>query len=165
MDKINLIETSQLNLVDDFKELLENKTKTSSYSSNSSWNSEKYKNREFTCFFYEWSSLHMGTKTFYNVADLKKFLDECKIEYTEQQMGRMKNGGMSQYWYVSCIPNAARLLTFTSYDDLKDALLRYHQQNGTEMKKKEYNHFQYPYCGGYGRYPYYHSYDEYHDWD
>lgn len=147
-----------LSLKDSFKEYLE-KRRTSSYSS-SSYSAPYHTQRECTCFFYEHSDMYKGTKTFYTVESLRKWLDECKIEYTEMQMGNIK-GKDHGFWYLACIPGEPRLLCLESYGELRDSLNRY-------RKAKGWGPIESPYMRSYGPTPHYPAYerqDYYHDWD
>ena len=132
---IDFIENPILNLTSHFKEQLIVKPSIPrrEYSYANGYYSSSYSKRDGTMFFYQWSSMQGGTKTFYLISDLKKFLDESKIEYTETQIEMIKKGEDPNYWYLSCIPNSPKLLVLKSYQELKASLQRFHDADGTDM--------------------------------
>ena len=68
------------------------KTTTTTYSNSSYYNSrwkDVPKEFQITLFFYEWSDMHKGTKTFYDRREFMKFLEESKITYTAEQKKKL----------------------------------------------------------------------------
>lgn len=70
-------------------------------------------------YFYEWSDMLHGVKTFTSETEFFKFLAECKITYTDEQ----KEFISSNNWcYVTCIPHHHMIIVAKQYYELKDKL-------------------------------------------
>jgi hypothetical protein len=66
--------------------------------------------------FYEWSNINCEPKFFSHSIPFYRFLDECKINLTPDQNGKIKgNSGC----YITCIPGTHDLIIVKSYDELK----------------------------------------------
>jgi hypothetical protein len=66
--------------------------------------------------FYEWSNLDIEPKFFSHSIAFYRFLDECKINLTDEQNNKIKsNSGC----HITCIPGTHDLVIGTSYDSLK----------------------------------------------
>ena len=98
------------------------KVSTTSYGGNSYYNSrwkDVPKEFQITLFFYEWSSMNKGAKTFYDRREFMKFLEESKITYTEEQKKKLD---YDTYLYVTCYPNKSELMIADTYWKLDTAL-------------------------------------------
>lgn len=72
-----------------------------------------------TIFFYEWSNLRSGAKHFKTKSDFFKYLDECKITYTEKQKKDIEEIKYKNV-FATCVPSKAELLTADTWYQLNN---------------------------------------------
>lgn len=90
------------------------------YLQSTSTTSSGYSSSRFRyIYFYEWSDMLKGVKSFTSATEFFKFLKECNISYTDEQRQFILN---SNWCYTSCIPNQHILLVSKQYYDLKSTL-------------------------------------------
>lgn len=70
-------------------------------------------------YFYEWSDMLKGIKTFTTESSFFDFLKECNITCTDSQREFIHN---NNWCYVSCVPNNRMLIVEKQYYDLKNKL-------------------------------------------
>lgn len=106
-----------------FKKLFNNflKNKTTNYSTTTSYSYNSY-STTLTIYFYEWSDVLGKSRTFYSLDAFRKYLNESKIYYTEEQIAAIKK---SSYCYCSCIPGKPILMVEFQYYAIRDKLIDY----------------------------------------
>lgn len=83
-----------------------------------------------TIFFYEWTNIRGGAKHFKLKADFFKYLDECKIVYTEKQKKDIEETKYKNV-FATCVPNKAELLTADTWYMLSTILDTYEKEKST----------------------------------
>jgi hypothetical protein len=77
-----------------------------------------------TIFFYEWTNIRGGAKHFKQKAEFFKYLDDCKIAYTEKQKKDIEETKYKNV-FATCVPNKAELLTADTWYMLSTILDTY----------------------------------------
>lgn len=108
----------------------ENKPKTygtygSSYNPMANYNANMY---GISIFFYEWSNLRIGAKNFIKKEEFFKYLDDCKIEYTEAQKKEIDDVRYCNI-FATCVPNKAQLMFQKTWHALNTAVNDYKTAN------------------------------------
>ena len=109
------------------KRFAQYEAKESTKSSYSSYSGSSYAQRwegvpkEFqtTIFFYEWSTMTKGAKTFYDKRAFKTFLEESKIVVDSSCMEKIDN---KTYIYCTCKPDESVLMVEDTYFKLQSRL-------------------------------------------
>ena len=74
-----------------------------------------------TIFFYEYTNLRSGAKHFKTKTDFFKFLNECKITYTEAQKKQIEEAKYKNI-FATCVPNKPELMTADTWYLLNQAI-------------------------------------------
>lgn len=77
------------------------------------------KKKNFTLYFYEWSDINNCPKRFNDSESFIKFMDSCKISYSNYHINRLKEGG---WFYCSCVKGKSELILCESYVSLRERL-------------------------------------------
>ena len=109
-----------------FAQYEEKSLKDTSSSSNYGYGSSYYhrydgvpKEFQTTIFFYEWSDMRKGSKSFYDKRKFKDFLLESKISVSSELMAMIDN---KTYLYSTCYPGKSELMIEDTYFKLETAL-------------------------------------------
>lgn len=86
---------------------------------NYNYGGSSYHNGSIYIYFYEWSDMSKGSKTFRSVKDFYEFLSESKIVCTESQKHIIEN---NSWCYATCVPGKNILLVESQYYALKEKL-------------------------------------------
>lgn len=73
----------------------------------------------YTVYFYEWSNINNRPRQFSSSEIFIRYLEDCGIEYTDYQLGRIKEG---KWFYASCVPGKNQLLLCDTYIQLRERL-------------------------------------------
>lgn len=89
-----------------------------SYNYNS-YGGSSYNNGSVYIYFYEWSDMTKGNKTFRSVKDFYEFLAESNIVCTDAQKKVIEN---NSWCYATCVPGRNILMVESQYYNLKEKL-------------------------------------------
>lgn len=78
-----------------------------------------YRNGSVYIYFYEWSDMSKGNKTFRSVNDFYDFLSESNIVCTDEQKKLIEN---NSWCYATCVPGKNILMVESQYYTLKEKL-------------------------------------------
>jgi hypothetical protein len=98
-----------------FKEFYDEQNKPKVYTTTNCY----YNSNKFSCYFYEWSNINNRPRIFTSRAELYKFLDDSKIEYSPVQKELIDK---ENWIYGSCVPGVSKLLLKQNYYLMKCAL-------------------------------------------
>lgn len=70
-----------------------------------------------TLFFYEWSNLRSGAKTFNSKKEFYKMLEDCKITITESQKKQIDETRYKNI-FATCVPNKPQLMLSDTWYNL-----------------------------------------------
>lgn len=85
----------------------------------SGYSNSYYNSNNIYIYFYEWSDMTKGTKTFKSVNDFYEFLAESNIVCTEAQKHIIEN---NSWCYATCVPGKNILMVESQYYQLKEKL-------------------------------------------
>ena len=86
-----------------------------------------------TIYFYEWSTMNMGSKAYYSYKAFFQFLDDSKITYTDDDVKILKE---SSFGYAVCKPQESVLMVADKYWTLKDSLEKIQKEKGLNAFSK-----------------------------
>jgi len=70
-----------------------------------------------TLFFYEWSNLRMGAKTYNSKKEFFKFLESCNIAITDSQKKQIEETRYRNI-FATCVPNKPQLMIADTWYNL-----------------------------------------------
>lgn len=70
-----------------------------------------------TLFFYEWSNLRMGAKTYTSKKEFFKFLETCNITITDSQKKQIEDTRYRNI-FATCVPNKPQLMLADTWYNL-----------------------------------------------
>lgn len=83
------------------------------------YSGSSYRNGSIYIYFYEWSDMTKGNKTFRSVEDFYEFLAESNIVCTDAQKKIIEN---NSWCYATCVPGKNILMVESQYYNLKEKL-------------------------------------------
>lgn len=83
-----------------------------------------------TIYFYEWSNLRQGAKTFNSKKEFFKMLNDCKINFTESQKKDIEETRYKTI-FATCVPNKPQLMTSDTWFNLNKLVESYVDVNKT----------------------------------
>ena len=126
-----------------FAQYEEKSLKATSSSSNYGYGSSYYhrydgvpKEFQTTIFFYEWSDMIKGSKSFYDKRKFKEFLLDSKINVSSELMAMIDN---KTYLYCTCYPGKSELMVEDTYFKLESALNKAKGIDPSKTKPVGYN--------------------------
>ena len=80
-----------------------------------------------TIYFYEWSTMSLGSKVYYSYKKFYEFLDESKISYSDEDVKALKG---CSFGYAVCKPGESVLMVADKYWTLKESLKAIQEEKG-----------------------------------
>lgn len=90
------------------------------YISSWNYNTYSYQGDAVNIYFYEWSDIEREPRMFYFIIPFYRFLDACKINFTEEDNSKLKT---NKTIYVVCKPGCNDLIMETNYESLKSRFM------------------------------------------